>query len=452
LAACSGAEYFVASDAKGGGDGSAQAPWKIDFALSRRNGKPRSGDTVWVRGGTYDTGASGLTISLSSADPERPIVVRNYRNERTILQGAFDVRAVNLWLWGLEITDSPSSQPGYGLSEGGNLKLINCLIHNKGGSGGIGQQVRNAEFYGCVLLNVGSYDAQQKKCYGNTLYCQNRTAERNYILDNVVANGFLEGINIYSGGTTPINNFSVHGNIAFGNGHCGGRNLLVGSDIDCEGLLVANNVFYQPANANNITLCYGTGLARAPVFRHNIFNGGALFQGNLGRMEFVGNQMFGGEFTLRVPAGQDAAEYMFENNRFYGARVVGVKSPKDQFLNMPAEGTLVFLRTNRYERGRANLGVFNWAKAPTVDVDLSQVGLTNGEPFEVRVVQDYLGSRIVATNDGSALRLPMTGWPVMQPRKPRVAVPTTFPEFGAFVINPLRAAVELDRTGIANSQ
>lgn len=58
-------------------------------------------------------------------------------------------------------------------------------------------------------------------------------------------------------------------------------------------------------------------------------------------------------------------------------------------------GLNAFVRPNYYERGRANIIVLNWDKAPTVDVDISGIGLVPGIAFEVRDVQSFFGTPVV---------------------------------------------------------
>jgi len=78
--------------------------------------------------------------------------------------------------------------------------------------------------------------------------------------------------------------------------------------------------------------------------------------------------------------------------------------------NMPTANA-VMLRTNKYELGRANLAVFNWQSNITVSVNLSGAGLTNGQRFEVRDVQDYFGTPVLITNYSAAspvVEIPLT--------------------------------------------
>ncbi len=88
--------------------------------------------------------------------------------------------------------------------------------------------------------------------------------------------------------------------------------------------------------------------------------------------------------------------------------------------------------TNPYESGRANVAVYNWGRADSVDVDLSSV-LAYGAAYEVRDAQNFYGDPVASgVYRGGTVSLPMWGSP---------AAPVAFaaprragPEFNAFVV------------------
>ena len=68
----------------------------------------------------------------------------------------------------------------------------------------------------------------------------------------------------------------------------------------------------------------------------------------------------------------------------------------------------IFVRPNQYEIGRANIIVYNWENLNAVNVDVSNSGLQVGDHFEVRDVQNYLGTPVITgIYNGSAISLPM---------------------------------------------
>src|SRR6185503_10835654 len=92
----------------------------------------------------------------------------------------------------------------------------------------------------------------------------------------------------------------------------------------------------------------------------------------------------------------------------------------------------VFVRANKYEAGRANVTVYNWTGASTVDVDLSGV-LAAGASYEVRNAQDFYGAPVASgTYQGGTVRLPMN-LSVATPVGKAAPAPTG-PEFNVFVV------------------
>ena len=95
----------------------------------------------------------------------------------------------------------------------------------------------------------------------------------------------------------------------------------------------------------------------------------------------------------------------------------------------------MFVRPNKYERGRAHVVVYNWTRQASVTVDLSGV-LTAGDRFEIHNVQRLYGSPVVSgTYAGGTVQIPMDG--VSPP--PRIGrttptPPVTGPHFDTFVV------------------
>src|SRR5205823_5622477 len=144
----------------------------------------------------------------------------------------------------------------------------------------------------------------------------------------------------------------------------------------------------------------------------------------------------------------------WSENRFYGA---STRSTWQQAPDAPAafrtweaqtgltgagryEGsgappTLVIVRPNQYEAGRANIIVYNWAQQSTVSADLSGV-LNVGDRYVVQNVQDFFGPPVASGSyEGGNIALPMAG------RTPPAPVgrgftppPVTGPTFNVFVV------------------
>jgi hypothetical protein len=103
-------------------------------------------------------------------------------------------------------------------------------------------------------------------------------------------------------------------------------------------------------------------------------------------------------------------------------------------LTARPSGAKVILRPNRYEPGRANIAIYNWDLAASVEVDVSSV-LTPGTPFELRNAQDFWSEPVLAgIYTGSPLVVPMQAWPAAAPWGFPVSPTPTGPEFNVFVL------------------
>ena len=97
-------------------------------------------------------------------------------------------------------------------------------------------------------------------------------------------------------------------------------------------------------------------------------------------------------------------------------------------------GTKVFVRPNRYERGRANIVVYNWDSANTVEVNVGNV-LSKGAAYEVRNAQDFYSEPVLrGIFNGEPLRLPMKGLSTAKPMARLQTAPETGPTFNVFVL------------------
>jgi hypothetical protein len=95
---------------------------------------------------------------------------------------------------------------------------------------------------------------------------------------------------------------------------------------------------------------------------------------------------------------------------------------------------------NAYEPGRGHLAVANWDGAASVGVDLSSLGLADGEPFAIQNAQDLWGAPVVTGTWNASqpvVRLPLAAGSVQQPQGFEAwPTPSSLPEFGAFLVLP----------------
>ena len=88
LAASSAAatDFYVSSTAGAGGNGSISNPWKLQAALDHPSAV-QPGDTIWLRGGLYNTPPYTSHLVGTSAEP---IIVRQYPGERATIDGNYN--------------------------------------------------------------------------------------------------------------------------------------------------------------------------------------------------------------------------------------------------------------------------------------------------------------------------------------------------------------------------
>jgi len=102
------------------------------------------------------------------------------------------------------------------------------------------------------------------------------------------------------------------------------------------------------------------------------------------------------------------------------------------------QGTKVFLRGNHYQRGRANIIVYNWDNLSNVPVNVNSV-LPRHWSYELRNAQDFNAAPVLSgVFDGKPLQLPMTNLTVASVNGPQngplVTAPPTGPKFNVFVL------------------
>jgi len=429
--------FYVSPAGRADGDGSRSRPWDLGTALAHpRAVKP--GDTIWLRGGTYQ----GAFQSRLTGSPQAPVTVRQYPDERAVLDGGAAAASVltvaGSWAvyWGFEImrsdpertTATQGSHPrdlGRGVSSGivvlaPSSKFINLLVHDAGVGVGFWRSARDSELYGNLIFYNG-WDGPDRG-HGHGIYTQNETGIKR-IIDNVVFEQYGSGLIVYGSSAASLNNYRIEGNVLFNNGGLSARsgfskNLLVGGNALAQNIEVVENFTYYPpgrGGENNLGETAGIRLA--------------MVEGNI----------LVGDTALEV-SGSVLDRLRMQSNLFIG-RVKGFspqRYPENIFFppDQRPRGVRVFVRPNQYEPGRAHIIIYNFDLLPRVAVDLSKV-LSRGDRYEIRDAQDYFGPPVATgTYRGQAVRLPMQLTHLTAPvgyNSSPLLQPTT-PEFAVFVL------------------
>ena len=429
---------YAAPNGQQTADGSLSAPWDLQTALS----KAAPGDTVWLRGGDY----KGRFNCYASGTPVAPVIFRQYPGEHSRIQGpATEIGTITLqchddWFWGFEIysTDANrvSSQAGSfptdirrgpaieGAPDGSNCKLINMIIHDDFNSF-FGKQAANFEVYGSIFYYSG-WDAPDRG-HGHGIYGQNSPATgTKQILENILFDSFAEGLQVYAEGGDYLYNFDIRGNVVFNSGALSQTsgyttNLMIGGGvIPPKSVTLVDNFTYHSPDARR------RGSARA------VWLGSTEGCSNM----IVKNNWFvaaAGAAVHRMPS----CNATVEGNTFVGRleNLSPAAYPENTFYESNPEGTNVFVRPNQFEDGRANIIVYNWDEAASVEVDLSAV-LKIGASYEIRDAQNFYGRVVVEGQySGAPVHIPMIETTVASAIG-RVPMPPkhTSPEFGVFVL------------------
>jgi hypothetical protein len=284
------------------------------------------------------------------------------------------------------------------------------------------------------------------------------------ISDCIAFNSTVANFHLYANGKGYcLRNLTVDGNVAFGAGTLQQvrpyRDWLVGVDspsIAADNIVLKNNMVF--ATGDPITL------TQVQIGRENI-NGTVVLSSNYWPQGLVLNNWSNATVSGNViaPQNSDPAVELHQNL----TRMTGrwdsnyyASSSREKFRCGSSDcsfadwkkrtgfdsssscnagqlnGTKIVVRPNRYERGRANIVVYNWDKSPNVPVDVHSV-LDVGVAYEVRNAEDFFSPPVLTgTFDGQPLQLPMTGLTVAKPMAALRTPPPTGPTFNVFVLLP----------------
>ncbi|HWR36961.1 MAG TPA: hypothetical protein VN622_13955 [Clostridia bacterium] len=267
------ADYYISPDGKPGGTGTIDSPWDIVTGL-RKTGTVKSGDTVWLRGGTYGTGGPLVYSCTLSGGPSAPVVIREQRGEHAKVNGTINVSGSYIWLWGFELTNSSPQRTVVNIDNerprgiliaaaSVGVKVINMVIHDVGRAG-IAGGGNNFEIYGSLFWGNGIYDGKVgprgDATYLNLWHRSPDAGATNVVRDNIAFRNFYSGFKVYTEWPDVyIDGYELEGNVSFDNGarangsHEHG-NFIVNSAIGgtpIKRLKVIGNYTYRTPESTN---------------------------------------------------------------------------------------------------------------------------------------------------------------------------------------------------------
>jgi hypothetical protein len=437
--------WYASPSGSSSGSGTESNPWNIQTALAGGTllNKVKPGDTVWLRGGDYNS-TTFFRCSVSGTDAQ-PIIFRQYPGERARLitdrqnsyEGVLGVECSNVWFWGFEIlvnntvrsTQERGSFPteivrNSGTNEssvsfGKNVKYINLVIHDASNGMQVWRYNNNTEVYGNIVYYVG-WQAPDRG-HGHSIYTQNDGPGTHIIMDNIMFRPFSHNLHLYSGNAYGVN-YQIEGNIFFDAGGLANeyaRNALIQTE-DNRNIVFKNNYSYFSPGVGGTGMKVGKPCTNISITDNYISSGsyrGFELEEGCVPVAFSGNTIHGNSAYTTV--GFTPAQY--PNNLYYK----GIRP----------SGTKVFIRPNKYEVGRANIAIYNWSNLNSVDVDLSSV-LKPGDSYKIVDVQNFFGPAAVSgTYAGGSVSVPMNLTVVSEPIGVVAKKPVHTPlEFGAFVV------------------
>lgn len=469
------AEFFVAPDGKPTNAGTRESPWDLPTALAHP-AAVKPGDVIWLRGGTY----SGHVSSKLAGTPEQPITVRQAPGERATIDcrradgqpTIFAVDGPDVRFQDFEVTCSeprratpqsgswPTDLYRGGIQcKGDRVSFINMAIHDCATGLGMWSAGESGEAYGCLIYNNGWTGPDRG--HGHGIYTQNERGTKK-IVDNLIFNQFGYGLHAYGSSKATLEGYHIEGNVLFDNGILVGdgsrsSNILVGGNNRAARIaLVSNYVYHTGLEQTCLQIGYGPKSVDLEL-RNNTIAGFMRIM-DWERAVVEGNTFVGKTSLIELHAA-DVKAFRWNKNRYLSNELrfapFAVMAPNGktigdwpkwrertgfdadgQYEKGTPRGTEVFMRPNRYEPGRANVVVFNWGKAATVDIDLKNV-VKPGAAFRIVRATDFYGQSVVRGKyEGAPIKLPMEAKPSPAPIGMEKPLPPTEPEFGAFVVLP----------------
>lgn len=392
------------------------------------------------RTGRQYTERSAFMPKLRGAE-NAPIVVTSAPGEWAHLNGAVHISGCDFTHFvRLEIGDlkwDPFAEKhkvptAFNVVGGRKLKLINCNIFGGAMGTGLWRGATDMEAYGNLVHDFGSMARAGGRGHGHAFYIQNDQGTKR-LERNVAWRGCGWHYDIYTQGG-EIKGFDLIENIGFIPGWYRDGQVSFNFGLTgwkpAERIRFIGNVAYQPRDAqqwrSNMRLMfhYKTDVVHDDaVVRDNYVMGAyrVLVVSRWRKMEITGNTFWATHVLMEIssaPSGSGVAHnppkpvlanYVIDGNTYYdnGVAKPFVYSDKEGYpdtdtLSLAAwrqlgldkhskmlpgrngkpTGTKIFVFPNKYEKGRANIAVFNWDDKEEVTVDLAKA-LTRGQRFSV---------------------------------------------------------------------
>lgn len=212
------ADRYVATTGVIGNLGTLVSPWDLASAATGHSGAILPGDTVWVRGGTYDV--TQLSFSVSGLSALLPVIFRNYNGEHAIIRGTSassntDDQLIDgnyIWLWGLDFTQlmrsrliaaaAPTGWNTWIRNTTNGCRFIHCVNHDKNNGWFSDPGTGDVEIYGSIAYNMGfDLPATGGQNHGFYLHHNDGGGATTFRVEDCISfNHHLACFQMYSGG------------------------------------------------------------------------------------------------------------------------------------------------------------------------------------------------------------------------------------------------------------
>jgi hypothetical protein len=422
-----------------------------------------------------------------SGSREKPIRVMPVPGQSAHLNGTGALTSSYAQYIGLEIGDlkwdpterTHKNDTAVNATGGTGAKLINCNIFGGSMGTGLWSPARDIEVYGCLVHDFGTMDPDAAgRGHGHAFYTQNETGTK-VIAHNIAYRGCGWNLHVYTQ-QGQIIGFDVIENIMY---IAGARkpgqtmdNYLVYGYVPADRIRMIGNVGYQPTSVEawrpNMRFSYLRPVQNGTGEIKDNYLMGAFYGVSLGdskKVTMTGNTIWSTGILVEInsaPTGSalgtrdpkpDLKSFALEDNTYidngqpkpfhYGnseqANPANLVSFADwQALGLDKNskmlpgkdgkptGTKVFVFPNKYEKGRANVGIFNWDNLDRVEADLANV-LAGGQAYRVYNCLDIkqtIGQAkpvLEGKYQGGKVALPMRKDPIS-------------PNFDAFLVLPVQ--------------
>jgi hypothetical protein len=453
--------------------------------LRNKNGNTFTG-CVRRRGGG-DTGAvSNFTHPAGAAVVRRKITIFSAVGDYTTYRDfeIFNSLPIRVSQSRLGTNDSgPGGMRGDGidLNAGVGNHALNLFIHDAADGIFVSFASVGWTLAGNVVFNNGWKgnlpNDRPDTCggHGQGTYIQNNSATVERIERNAIFNNFAKA-KIFTTDGAGIDGLIIDGDVRWaqnvppcmmsGQPTKAGNNLeiAVGSNrFPISNITVKDSWFYHAPGTVAVNIWIAGGSARI----NGAFTGNRIFGSHQGLNSpgWQGLNFSGNSLSISQPASGGASPFFFvisgsnynwDRNTYYKSAATNrpfkwngssydFTSFKTQsrldassiFLSTAPAQLEVDVKPDPYEQGRGLVVIHNPGLLPQVQVDLSALGLKNGDRFRVYKIEGWPSVWWEHTYNGQAVTFILNNLTVTQPiGLPAGTVPSTAPRFNTFIVKP----------------